>query len=63
MSSSGPSARNGATRRRLAARATGGGARLLEEDEIYFNAGCLDRSFIVAPQDLVALEQPLVLPE
>ncbi len=36
--------------------------RLLGEPELYFNAGRLDRSFIVEPAHLVALEQPIISP-
>jgi Ala-tRNA(Pro) deacylase len=32
--------------------------RLLAEDRLFFNAGSLDRSFVVAPADLIALERP-----
>jgi Ala-tRNA(Pro) deacylase len=35
--------------------------RLVSEDELYFNAARLDRSFVVAPADLVALEQPMIV--
>jgi Ala-tRNA(Pro) deacylase len=35
--------------------------RLLAEPELYFNAGRLDRSFVVEPAKLVALERPLVV--
>jgi Ala-tRNA(Pro) deacylase len=35
--------------------------RLLAEDELYFNAARLDRSFVVAPADLLALEQPMIV--
>jgi Ala-tRNA(Pro) deacylase len=34
--------------------------RLLDEAELYFNACRLDRSFIVAARDLLALERPVV---
>ena len=34
--------------------------RLVGEPELYFNAGCLDRSFIVEPAHLVELEQPRI---
>ncbi|WP_181412109.1 YbaK/EbsC family protein [Streptomyces griseorubiginosus] len=35
--------------------------RLLEQSRIFFNAGVLDRSVILAPHDLQALESPLVV--
>jgi Ala-tRNA(Pro) deacylase len=35
--------------------------RLLTQPELYFNAGRLDRSIILAPADLAALETPLIL--
>jgi prolyl-tRNA editing enzyme YbaK/EbsC (Cys-tRNA(Pro) deacylase) len=35
--------------------------RLLNEEELFFNAGCLDRSFVMSPRALVALEQPTIL--
>jgi Ala-tRNA(Pro) deacylase len=35
--------------------------RLLAEDELYFNAARLDRSFVVRPEQLLALEQPTIL--
>lgn len=34
--------------------------RLLSQPELYFNAGCLDRSFIVEPAHLVEVEQPRI---
>jgi len=36
--------------------------RLVREPELYFNAGRLDRSFVVEPPHLVALEAPSLLP-
>ena len=36
--------------------------RLLAEPEVYFNAGRLDRSFVVQPGHLRVLERPLVVP-
>lgn len=36
--------------------------RLLGEEEIYFNAGRLDTSFVVKPHDLAAIESPIMLP-
>jgi Ala-tRNA(Pro) deacylase len=35
-------------------------ARLLNQTELYFNAGRLDRSVILVPGDLVRLESPLI---
>jgi Ala-tRNA(Pro) deacylase len=35
--------------------------RLLGEDELFFNAGCLDRSFVMSPQALVSLERPTLV--
>jgi len=36
--------------------------RLASEPELYFNAGRLDRSFVVEPRHLLALERPTILP-
>ncbi len=35
--------------------------RLLAEPELYFNAGRLDRSFVVEPEHLRALERPVIV--
>jgi Ala-tRNA(Pro) deacylase len=35
--------------------------RLIAEGELYFNAARLDRSFVVAPADLIALERPMIV--
>lgn len=34
---------------------------LLSEERVYFNAGRLDRSLIVSPEDLVRIEKPIMI--